>query len=276
MAASWLKRGSAAKDLEKREKQKQAERKEEYGKLRRWFLDPNESGKMTFIDGALDSDGVLDPPRVYEHFYHPPGSQPRNFVCPEQTEPDSGAKCPLCEMGNQASLVSFFTIIDHRSYKADNGTVYVNQRRLLAVKPTVFEKLNKKAIMRGGLVGTTWEVSRATKKVAATGDDFDFIEKVDPKILIPKYLMEVKDATGKVTGKTTAFVVADYEKEINYKNEEQLRQMGFGSGTYTGTPTASTGPVHNSSGDGFVSSGGGTPVDPDTAPADESSVEYNL
>lgn len=276
MAASWLKRGNAAKALVEREKVKQAERQEDFGRLRRFFLDPGEDAKITFVDGALDAEGMLDPPRVYEHFHYPKGGVPRNYVCPEQTDPESGQKCPLCEMGNNVSLVSFFTIIDHRVHKAENGKTYTNQRRLLAVKPTVFEKLNKKAGVRQGLIGTTWQVSRTNKKVAATGDDFDFIQKADPKVLKPMYMMDVKDAKGTVTGTTTAFIVADYEKEITYKTEDQLRQMGFGVG---GSGPVDSGYSHSShsegQSDGFTPIGGST-AGVDTTPADDSEVEQHL
>ena len=63
----FLKRGAAAKQAVQVEDAKAEARRAEYGRLRRFYIGYNEDSQITFLDGKLDEDGVLDCPRFMEH-----------------------------------------------------------------------------------------------------------------------------------------------------------------------------------------------------------------
>jgi hypothetical protein len=232
MAVSWMKQGAASADLAKQEEAAQELRKSQQGKLYRWFLKDKEDAALTFVDGDLSPEGFLLPPRFYEHMVKVAG-QWQTHVCPEQTNPGSGQKCPICEQGEKASLVAVLTVIDHRSFKGKDDKVYANQRRLFVCKGQTFELLNKLAIKRGGLAGCRFDVSRNGDKAPAVGNLFDFTDKQDIELLKAKYTRTYEDKDG---NKHTVcdFEPANYEEEIIFRDEMELRKMGFGKGNATG------------------------------------------
>jgi hypothetical protein len=228
MGLSFLKTGAESAALAKQEAAEAQKRKEETGKLWRFFLGDNEDAKITFVDGELGEEGYLNPPRFYEHtvFYN---GKYENFICPEKTNPGAKDACPNCEAGDRASLVAVFTIIDHRTFQSKDKTkTYSNTRKLFVAKPQTFELLNKLAMKRGGLVGCTFDVSRAGDKAPAVGSMFDFVEKHDIVSLQTMFMVEKTDPkTNKVTT-VTNFLAADYENELIYRTGDELRKLGLG------------------------------------------------
>jgi hypothetical protein len=235
MGVTWMQKGAASANLAKQEEAAQQARKEEMGKMYRFWLKEGEEASITFVDGALSPEGFLLPPRYYEHSINKGGGQGmQHYVCPEKTNPESGQKCPICEGGDKASLVALFTIVDHRVFpSADKTKVYANRRKLLVAKSITFELLNKIALKRGGLAGATFDVSRIGDKSAAVGSMFDFTEKREMSVLEKLWITTYKQKDG--TEKTeNAFTVADYESEIVYRTEDELRKLGFGKSPVTG------------------------------------------
>ena len=114
----FLKRGAAAKQAVQVEDAKAEARRAEYGRLRRFYIGYNEDGQITFLDGQLDEDGVLDCPRFMEHKIRI-GTDWKNFAC--TAEIDTSGPCPICEAGDKASLVGVFTVIDHSTYTVKHG-----------------------------------------------------------------------------------------------------------------------------------------------------------
>lgn len=246
MAIKWLKQGAASADLAKKEAAAVELRKETQGKLWRFWLKDGEDAALTFVDGDLSAEGFLLPPRYYEHNIKLNGQFGNTFVCPEQTDPSSGHKCPLCEQGDKPSLVALFTIIDHRSYTKDDKT-YTNQRRLLVAKAPSFEMLNKLAIKRGGLAGARFDVSRTGDKSANIGSMFDFTEKLEIDVLKKKYMRTYKDKDGKEVT-VCDFEPANYEEEIVFKGEDELRKLGFGKSGVAGNVSGFSGGQSSSQG----------------------------
>lgn len=227
MAVSWLKTGSASADLQKREAQAAAARQAQIGKLYRFFLKKKEEAKITFVDGEVTDEGFLIPPRFYEHMVEVNGKW-QNYVCPEQTNPHSGEVCPLCKGGDRPSLISLFTIIDHRGFERKDGSKVPFTRKLLAVKPQTMEILAKQAQKRQGLIGCTFEVSRVGAQAPSVGDVWDFVEKTDPEELLAKFTLTTKDEDGKLS-KESLFSPADYEKEIPYLTGDEMLKLGLGN-----------------------------------------------
>jgi hypothetical protein len=224
MALSWLKKGSESADLQKKAEAEAEIQKQSKGKLWRFFIKEGEEAKITFLDGDLSDQGFLLPPRFYEHMVKHNGKW-TNFVCPEKTNPHSGEKCPICESGDKPALVAVFTIIDHRISTSGDKT-YKDQKRLYAVKQQTFEMLNKLAIKRDGLTGTTWDVSRIGDKSPAAGNMFDFMGKASVDELQKTYV-ETVEIDGKKVVQTYA-TPAVYEEEITYHTGDELRQL-FGA-----------------------------------------------
>jgi hypothetical protein len=230
MALSWLKQGEDSATMAKQHQAATELKMESKGKMFRFSLKKGEEALITFVDGELNADGYLVPPRFYEHTVFV-GDRFQNFVCPEKTAPHSGEKCPICAAGEKVSLVSLFTVIDHRQVPSKDGTkVYKDMPRLFVAKPRTFEMLNKMAIKRGGLAGCTFSVSRSDSQTSAgVGDMFDFDKKTPIDELKAKFMREVTDPKTNVKTNETFFLPADYEKEITFYTASELVGLGFGA-----------------------------------------------
>lgn len=226
--SSWLQTGNASKKLQEQEEIEAQKRKEESGKMFRFYVKKGEEARITIIDGELDADGYLNPPRFYEHTIEIAGKM-ETYVCPEKTNPEAGDSCPLCASGDRPSLISLFTCIDHREVPSKDGTkMYRDTPKLLALKPKGFELLAHKAKKYGGLAGCTFDVARLGDNSVATGDNYDLVIKTPVEELQPKYVHQVDDGKGHKT-QQTFFVPANYEEEIVFRTGEQLRELGLGT-----------------------------------------------
>jgi hypothetical protein len=216
---SWYKRGDAVKKAVEDEDRRAEERKQEQGKLWRFWMKQDEEGaSVTFIDGYLTKAGVLDGFSFREHT-EKMGNDYHNYVCVSENEP-----CPICALGkdHNYSLVTVFTVIDHREYKGKKAS-YKDTPKLFVAKKETFKLLQGIASKRGGLAGCTFDIMRTGEKSANVGNHFDFTEKQPIEVLRKKYMK--KDAKGKVS---TIFLPADYTTEITYRTAAELRKLGFG------------------------------------------------
>lgn len=218
MAMGFLKKGKAAQQLHKAADQKAEAAKAAYeaGTVRRFFIkrEDEEEATITFLDGDLDDDGMLDAVTLWEHNLKINGKWGNIHPCTQLQE-----ECPICEGGDNPYLITLFTIIDHREWTDKNGNKHSNERKLFACKREVFKRLQKIAAKRGGLAGCTFEVSRSpSDKSPATGDSFDFVEK--------RTLKQIAKALGLDAEESVPY---DYEEVIEYLNAKQLRKLGFGT-----------------------------------------------
>jgi len=208
---SWMKTGKSAKDTMHKEDAAEQKRKEEQGKLWRFWMPEGNQTSITFLDGHLDDDGVLDMLMYYEHQVFMNGRWTNWFVCTAEEEP-----CPICEGGNNRSLVGALTVIDHTEFTTNSGEHKKDVRRLFVPKRQTIKQLQMIAAKRGGLAGATFDVMRTGDKSPGCGSVFDFTEKrsfAELKKLYP----EAKDG------------IANYGEEITYMPADKLRELGFGS-----------------------------------------------
>jgi hypothetical protein len=154
---SWLKRGADSQVAQREE----ATRRTFH---HRFYMRPGESSgdepTLTFLDGDLieggEEAGQIDFYSVREHEVRRPGQKmPDYYVCLTSV----GDQCPLCESGAGYSFVALFSVIDHRTIKTRKGDV-TDEKKLLAVKASTVEMLQKYATKNGGLTGLQFEVSR--------------------------------------------------------------------------------------------------------------------
>jgi hypothetical protein len=247
--AGWMATGESSVAAAEQDKAEYERRKEEQGKAFRFWLEPGEEARITFVDGQLfetKAGMVLLPARYHEHNLFLNGRWGHHFVCPEKTAPGQGFKCPICESGDRPTLVALFTIIDHREFKGKNDKVYKDDPKLLVLNPMAFEQLNALAQKIGGLAGSTWDVSRVGEKSPRTGNNFFPQGKTPLDELYKKYLVEQKDPKTNLSTWVSKFKVLDYEQEIIFRTDDQLRAMGLGKPTTQVSgfgPQAATSPV---------------------------------
>lgn len=227
MAFHFLKTGAASAAVAQQAAVEQQQQKESMGKLWRFFMKEKEEARITFVDGDLNAEGFLLPPRYYEHNLYLNGKWNNFFVCPEKTNPGANDKCPLCEIPDRPTLVALFTIIDHREFAStkDKTKKYKDTKKLMVVKPRTFEVLNKIANKRGGLAGCTFDASRIGDQSASVGSMFDFVEKKSVEELMPLYMVEKIDPKTNVKTSVSNFTPADYESEIIYRTGQELRVL---------------------------------------------------
>jgi hypothetical protein len=223
---TFLKKGAAAKAAVQAEEVKFEERRAEMNRMRRFYIGYNKDTQITFLDGKLDEDGVLDIPRFYEHSIQV-GSDWKHYVC--TAEIDQSQPCPLCEAGNKPSLVGVMTVIDHSEYTVQKGPnagkVYKNQRRLFVAKEGTLKDLNKLAAKpeRNGLAGCTFDVSRGGENTRDpnVGKTYDFVCK-------NKTLAAIAEKYGLKIEEVQPAQYDGEEGEILYVPPEKLVELGLG------------------------------------------------
>jgi len=244
MGVAWIKRGREAKEQWSKQNKKDDDKRKNLSF--RFFLPRGKSAMITFLDGKINDEGILDCPMYYEHQLHMNGSWKNWFVC-VGTE---GA-CPICEgTGKEPAYVMALSVIDHSKFTSKKDQKeYKNQRRLFVFKRDTLKMLISLAKMQGGsLVGLTFRVSRSDEERSPNvGDDFDFQGKSSVEGLKKKYGDQADPF--------------DYEKALPYVPAEELRKMGFGSGNRVGDEA----PVEEASPD---KDKGGSSGDDDMPPFD--------
>lgn len=214
MALKFLQKGKAAHTALAKEDAAAEARKKAAG-IRRYWIPDSAEGKITFLDGDLGDEGLIDVVTFWEHQLKINGNWRNWFPCTQVTEP-----CPICEGGDNASLVAVFTVLDHGKWTDKQGVTHENERRLFVCKRETLKRLQKIAAKRGGLKGCTFDVSRVGEKSAGVGDTFDFTEKRTPAQIAKAYNLKLEDVAP-----------FDYEEAFTYHTADQLRELGFGTGT---------------------------------------------
>lgn len=217
---SFLKTGSKAKEaMETAEAQAELAKKQA-GKGFRFYMGDGEERAITFLDGKLDDEGMLDIPMFYEHNIQVNGDW-KNFVCTGET--DTSQPCPICEKGDRPSLVGVMTVLDHTPYvvqKGPNkGKTYVNQRKLFVAKRQTITQLTNLAKKRGGLTGCLFDVLRSGETAARVGSQFDFQHKFATRAEIKAKFDLAEDED---------VLPFDYSESIVYLSPAELLAMGVG------------------------------------------------
>lgn len=220
MGLTFLKKGSAAHEsLAQADAQTEAKKEAAGHGVHRFYLPKDKQTVITFLDGDLDGEGLLQAVAWWEHQCQLNGDWKNWFPCLA----DAGQEpCPICESGdNKPSWVAALTIIDHSEWTSKkSGQVFKNERKLFVCKRDTFRTLQHLATKRGGLRGCTFDVARNGEKSENVGNLFDFTEK-------HKNLDEYLVGLGVPP---EARVPHDYEDGVTIKpySAEELRKLGFG------------------------------------------------
>jgi hypothetical protein len=213
----FLKKGKAAQAALASEEAKADMQAASQGKLWRFWMPEDEERQVTFLDGGLDEEGMLDINMFYEHSLKVNGRW-EQFVCTAESE----GHCPICDKGDSKPyLAGVFTVIDHSQHKiksgANAGKIISNSKKLYVAKKQTIKLLTKQALKRGGLAGCTFDITRGDDKTASVGSQFEFVSKMSPQELMAKYGVDEATVTP-----------ADYEKEITYRAAAELIELGIG------------------------------------------------
>jgi len=211
---SFMKKGKDAAVAMKNEEKIQKERQNQVWRF--WMPDDGET-QLTFLDGHLDEDGMLDCPMWYEHNLQIAGKWGNHFTCVKEEEP-----CPLCDQAG-SYLAAGFTVIDHTAYKSKkSGKVVKDTIKLFVCKQATLKLLQKIATKRGGLAGITFDVSRTGDNSANVGNMFDYLDQ--------NKLPELQKEFGSTKkGEEKIIAPLDYGKQVIYRNADELRKLGFGA-----------------------------------------------
>ena len=108
-------------------------------------------------------------------------------------------KCPACDDGDNCSVISAYTVIDHTEFEDKKGKRRKDELKLLIAKTKTFKTIKKKQKRKGSLRGIRFAVSRLTKDSPNAGDDFEIIgeTKLPDKIQPAPYHLVFKPRTPK-------------------------------------------------------------------------------
>lgn len=219
----FMMRGKAARQEREKAEKRAKERRERAASAYRFWIGKDDDGerRITFLDGDLDDDGMLDIPYLYEHNV-PYEGRFSDFRCTKAVD----GECPLCEAGDEPSYVGVLTVLDMCDgeegrpdpWEDSDGKEHFYRRRLYVAKLQTLKKLQRYADKHDGLAGCTFDVSRDGKQSARVGSNFDFVEKED-----------LEDIAGDLE-KPEHADPADYENEpeLEYKSPEELLELGLG------------------------------------------------
>lgn len=262
-SSSFLKRGSEAREALLSQEKEIEKVQEIRGTFRNFFLRAGSQATITFLDGGLDEDGLLDMPLMYLHsVYHADmGSNGEriNLVCTQDTEGD----CPICAY-DKAQLVGCLTVIEHTKYQSADGEV-INPRRLFLPKRQTMRELQEAATELGGLRGYQFKVRRHGKKSPIVGDELELVADRIPE----ETLKKVFDACSSSNP-------IDYETELNYFSNEDLEKLGIVAGVAKGASMDRMPNPSNNAATNSVSGMASLPGAAGTAPGLPSSFENDL
>lgn len=212
---SFMKQGAAGKKaIEDDEKAK----KDRSVRIWRFWMANDTETQLTFLDGNLDADSLLDCLIWDEHNLQIAGKWGNFFTCVRGEE-----LCPICEQSGDPYLAAGFTVIDHTPYKsAKTGKIIKDTIKSYVCKPDTLKILQKLAIKRGGLAGCTFDVSRTGDQSANVGNMFDFVEKRSMADLQAQYGSLKK-------GEEKLIQPIDFATFVSYKTADELRALGFGT-----------------------------------------------
>lgn len=212
----WMKTGQAAKAAVQHADAMAEKAKEEAGKMFRFWMPVDSERTITFLDGGVDAEGMLDVPMWNEHRLKMNGDW-TTFVCTADQEP-----CPICEAADsKTSLVGVMTVLDHTAYKIQRGPnagkVIQHNRKLFVCTRQTLKLLAKQAVKLGGLRGCTFDVQRTGDKEPGVGNQFIFQGKNDLAALAKECGIKIEETQP-----------ADYSEEIVYRPAEELLALGVG------------------------------------------------
>jgi len=207
MPKKWFSKGKAgmtkSSQVDKEAKARQEERK---NKPFRFWLEPDSSGKITFLDTPQFF--------IWEHNLKIAGKWGNFYTCLKEFD-----ACPICEdLGEQSSFVVVATIIDHRKWVDRDGKEHKNQRKLYVARGRARQRIIKQIERRkGDMKFCAYDVARGTSQTESNvGEDIEFLKKLTPTAL-KKLAPKGKDAP----------TPAEWIKPLDYEKLFEPKEVGW-------------------------------------------------
>ena len=131
---------------------------------------PDNKGTMVFVGGMWDAEGNSTPRpfTIREHEFINQYGRPEHATCRK----DLGS-CPFCDGGNHAYTAGIFTVLDLKPRVGKDGTVYVNDKKLLVAKTGSLRKIASLVETLGdNILGQEFVVQRTESKAPRVGDQW--------------------------------------------------------------------------------------------------------
>lgn len=161
---SWYKEGAEGVEAVKEDDE---QRKALFDAPRRFWLKPDTSTKVCF----LDTKGFF----YKEHQFYRDGHWRNWETCISDISEED---CPPCEAGHKYSYNCAFSIIDLTKYTDKKGNKVTASKKLLILKAGARNKVLKQKERRDNdLAHCVFDVTRFTKKECSTGEDFEFLKR---------------------------------------------------------------------------------------------------
>lgn len=194
----------------------------------RIWIPPEQTRRLLWIDD--------DPFQFWEHAVKINGSWQNNFVCRMKNKLDE--TCYFCDQKKSGGknvpinlyYIGFFTVIDFTAWTANNGKVYQYDRKLYGAKlgskdkPGILKKLRRLKERHGRLAGLLFDIYRSGSKAASVGDEFEVVEKIDPRE-IHEYARRIG-----VNPDEKKWVPFNYPELFKPVSNEEMRQVWGGGG----------------------------------------------
>lgn len=154
-------------------------------------------------------------------------------------------ECPLCDKEMWPSYIGYFTVVDMGDVKrspdgtirlegwtSDKGVTYQFGRKLLGAKrggrdkPGILKKISRMTERHGDLYGSVYDVYRSGNKVESCGDEWNFVERVDPDNF-RDYLI----ANGATAEQVSDLSEVNYSEQFVPKTVDDLKAIVNGGST---------------------------------------------
>jgi len=204
---TWYSQGEEGrKNVEAEQKRRQ----EQFDAPRRFWLRPDANTDIVF----LDSEGFF----LKEHSYKSGGNWQNYETCIA----DMGEECAFCEDGHRSSYIAVFTVLDLSQFETKDKLKVTASKKLFVLKGLTIKKfLKKRDARKGNITLAKFNTTRYEAKEAATGTDFEFIQK-----LSVKQAMALRQKTGPYSMKEEEWLQPfDYMKIFAPKSPDELRRI---------------------------------------------------
>lgn len=202
---------------------------------RTFYMPANVTKRIIFLDAA--------PFTFWQHsLYDITKSGKDKEICLKKNR--IAQECPICDKEMWASMIGYFTVVDMGDVKrgpngvtlegwtSDKGVVYQFGKKLLGAKrggkdkPGVLKKIARLAEKHGDLTGCVFDVYRSGGKTETCGDEWDFVEKIEPG-KIADYLK----ANGATDENVTDLTPFNYTEVFEPKTVDELKAIVNGGST---------------------------------------------
>jgi len=177
----WFQKGKEGTERSKTEDAAAKKRRAEGGKIQRFYLKGDTSAKITFLDNPAFF--------FHEHNLNMNGKWFNYFTCIKDFD-----TCPICESGDSAGYVLAATVIDHSTWKDDQGEQQGHRKRLFIAKGKARQLILRRIESQGkdgepgDLTGCVFECARGSSPTeCSTGEDIQFLAKLPNLSSLLKY-----------------------------------------------------------------------------------------